>query len=197
MTFTFNQHTDLQGKHAYLSASHHVWLNYDDEHFKDIFYSNLMKERGTQLHAFAEFANRMGRKMPRNHETINEFINDGLGYNMSPEVVLYYSEYCFGTADLIGFDPKKKLLRVFDLKTGQKDVLEFGQLHVYCALFCLEYNIKPDDIKFECRLYQNDEVRIEEFTDPETIKDVMNLIVHDDKMIRELRAEAKANKLIF
>jgi hypothetical protein len=25
----------------------------------------------------------------------------------------------------------------------------------------------------------------------------MNLIVHDDKMIRELRAEAKANKLIF
>ena len=92
MAFTFNQHTDLEGKHAYLSASHHVWLNYDDEHFKDIFYSNLMKERGTQLHAFAEFANRMGRKMPRNHETINEFINDGLGYNMSPEVVLYYSE---------------------------------------------------------------------------------------------------------
>ena len=38
---------------------------------------------------------------------------------------------------------------------------------------------------------------IEEFTDPEDIKDVMNLIVHYDKMIRDLRAEAKANKMIF
>ena len=36
------------------------------------------------------------------------------------------------------------------------------QLEVYAALFCLEYGYKPNDIGIELRLYQSDEVIVEE-----------------------------------
>ena len=197
MVFVFNKHTDLEGQHAYLSASHHVWLNYTDEHFKEVYRNQLAKQRGTELHAFAEMANRLGIKMPRNHKTINQFINDGLGYDMQAEVLLYYSPFCFGTADLIGFDSKKKFLRVFDLKTGQKDVLEFGQLHIYAALFCLEYGYNPLDLTYEFRLYQNDEVRIDGDPNPETINDICEQIKHFDRMVIEMKHEARENRSIL
>ena len=50
----WNQHYDLQGKHAFLGASNYHWLNYDDEKL-DISYTNyLAKEKGTRLHELAQ-----------------------------------------------------------------------------------------------------------------------------------------------
>ena len=197
MPFSFNSHDNLEGTHAVLSASQHYWLSYSDDRMREYFYSALAKQRGTEMHAFAEQANKLGIKMPRNHITINEFINDGLGYNMRSEVLLYFSPVAYGTADLIGFDEKKKILRIFDLKTGKKDVLEFGQLHIYAALFCLEYNKNPEELTFDFRLYQNDLIRIEEDPDPSEIREIMDKIIHFTEMIQDMRTEAKDNRYVY
>ena len=83
--------------------------------------------------------------MPRNKATFNAYVNDAIGYGLDPEVVLYHSENAFGTADAIGFDEKKHLLRIHDLKTGVTRV-NMVQLHIYAALFCLEYEKLPGEI---------------------------------------------------
>ena len=69
---------------------------------------------------------------------------------MTPEQILFYSDNCFGTADAIAF--RGDLLRIHDLKTGAIPA-HMEQLEVYAALFCLEYKIKPADIRMELRLY--------------------------------------------
>lgn len=194
MTFRFNAHQQYQNSHAYLSASQHSWLNYTDQRMRDVFFDRLMAQRGTELHAFAERANKLGLKMPRNHQTINEFINDGLGCDMSSEVMLFYSPNCYGTADLIGYNEKKKLLRIFDLKTGIIPVKEFGQLHIYGALFCLEYGVNPEDISFEFRIYQDDEVKIDDSFTNEDIRDIMTKIVHFDNILTAMQEEALTNR---
>ena len=86
---------------------------------------------------------------------------------------------------------------MFDLKTGQKDVLEFGQLHIYAALFCLEYGYNPLDLTYEFRLYQNDEVRIDGDPNPETINDICEQIKHFDRMVIEMKHEARENRSIL
>ena len=76
---------------------------------------------------------------------------------MTPEQVLFYSVNAFGTADAIAFDERSKLLRIHDLKTGVTPA-SMAQLHVYAALFCLEYDKPPFEIKYDLRIYQNDEI---------------------------------------
>ena len=193
---SWNSHPGVAGQHAPLSASKHTWLRYTDDHMKDVFFNNLNKQRGTELHAFAEQANRLGIHMPRNSMTINNFINDGIKYDMKAEVVLWYSQLCFGTADLIGYDGKKRLLRIFDLKTGNIEVKSFDQIHIYAALFCLEYHVDPRKLSFDFRFYQNDEVRIEDDCDPEIIVDVMELIRHFNSMYYDMYDEAKRLRAI-
>ena len=114
------------------------------------------------------------------------YVNDAIGYRMSPEQILYYSDNCFGTADAISF--KRNKLRVHDLKTGVTPTSEH-QLEVYAALFCLEYRFKPFDISIELRIYQNDEVRVYE-GDPDQVTHIMDKIVTLDKRLTVLRAEA-------
>ena len=85
------------------------------------------------------------------------YVNDAIGYKMTPEQILYYSDNCFGTADAITF--RNGLLRIHDLKTGVTPA-HMEQLEIYVALFCLEYKIKPSDIDVELRLYQLDEILV-------------------------------------
>lgn len=87
-----------------------------------------------------------------------------------------------GTADAISF--RNNVLRIHDLKTGVRPV-HIEQLEIYAALFCLEYKIKPADIKIELRIYQNDEVLIHE-PEPEDILQIMNKIIHLDKLIENV-----------
>lgn len=104
---------------------------------------------------------------------------------MTPEQVLYYSDNCFGTADAISF--RKGLLRIHDLKTGTIPA-HMEQLMIYAALFCLEYDVKPSEIKMELRIYQNDEVLIHNPT-AEDIVPIMDKIITFDKVIRNIKEQ--------
>lgn len=84
-------------------------------------------------------------------DTVKLFINDAIGYKMSSEVVLYFSNRFYGTTDAISF--RNNVLRIHDLKTGDGEA-HFEQLLIYVALFCLEYQIKPSTIHIELRIYQ-------------------------------------------
>lgn len=181
----FNKHSQLQGLHAFLGASKYHWVNYDDEKLDNVYLSSLAAQRGTELHAFASEAIRLQIKQRSSPLTLNMFVNDAIGYRMSPEQILFYSENCFGTADAIGYSRNK--LRIFDLKTGVIQTSE-KQLEIYAALFCLEYEQNPFDIEMDLRIYQNDEVRMYE-GDPEVIAQIMAKIKHFDKRIRILREE--------
>ena len=112
----FNDHSKLNGFHAFLGASKYHWLNYDEDKLRIIYANTQASAMGTRLHAFAAEAIDLGRKQPKNKETLNMYINDAIGFKMTPEVVLFYSENCFGTADAISFRNDK--LRIHDLKTG-------------------------------------------------------------------------------
>lgn len=181
----FNKHSDMIGQHAFLSASSHAWVNYDDDKLDRVFFTSMEARRGTELHAYAHTAIRLGIKQAANGKTLNTYINDAIGYQMSPEQMVYHSRNAFGTADALSF--RRNKLRVHDLKTGITPT-SVVQLEVYAALFCLEYRMKPFDIEMEFRIYQNDDcARFE--GDPDTIIHIMDKIITFDRRIEELRKE--------
>ncbi len=179
----FNNHFRLEGQHAFLSASKHHWINYDEEKLIDRFTTFQASQRGTELHDLARRCIDLGVKLPRTNKTLNLYVNDAIGFKMQTEQILYYSDNCFGTTDTISF--RKNVLRIHDLKTGQSPA-SMNQLLVYAALFCLEYNFKPTEIEIELRLYQSDEVLIH-VPEPEEIIRIMNKIISFDKRIEELK----------
>ena len=175
----FNQHFRLDGLHAPFSPSQPSWLNYTDEKALDVYSNKKAAEMGTRLHNWAKETIDLGIRQPRSKKTIYAYVNDAIGFRMDTEVVLYYSDRFFGTADAISF--KNNFLRIHDLKTGTSPV-HIEQPLVYAALFCLEYKIKPSDIKIELRIYQNDEIQIYEPEEGE-VEEVMNKIVHLDELL--------------
>ena len=179
----FNPHSELAGKHAFLSASNNYWVNDDDEKLENRFDNALAAARGTALHEFAAQAIDLGIKLPRTDQTLNKYINDAIHLKMTPEQVLFYSYNSFGTADAISF--RDNLLRIHDLKTGVK-ICSFLQLDIYAALFCLEYDVRPGEIRIECRIYQNDEVRIHH-SDLDDIVHLMGKIVEYDRLVDEFK----------
>lgn len=182
----FNSHSNLAGQHAFLSASKSSWINYDDQKLDAAYVASLAARRGTEIHDLAHQLIRLGVKLPANSKTLSMYVNDALGYRMSSEVILYYSDNCFGTADAIGF--RKGKLRIHDLKTGITQT-SVNQLLIYAALFCLEYGFKPMEIEIELRIYQNDEVKIW-IADPDEVTHIMSKIISFDRRITEIRAEA-------
>ena len=78
-------------------------------------------------------------------------------------------------------------LRIHDLKTGETPA-KMEQLMVYAALFCLEYDYKPQDIQMELRIYQSDEVLVHNPT-IEDIFPIMDRIVTFDKIINSMKEE--------
>ena len=123
------------------------------------------------------------------------YINDAIGFGMTPEQPLYYSDMCFGTTDAIKFDNKKKLLRIHDLKTGETPA-HMDQLITYAALFFLEYgkqikfdyNLDISDISIELRIYQKCEI-IPYIPTTDEILTRMDLIVRMDKILQDRKAE--------
>lgn len=183
----WNDHSRLSGQHAFLSASKHSWLNYDQDRLVEAFRASQAAAMGTRLHALAAEHIRLGLRMPKNRNTFNQYVNDAISLRMTPELVLYYSENVFGTTDAIAFDTRKRLLRVHDLKTGTTRV-SMAQLEIYAALFCLEYEVRPGEIRNELRIYQNDEVLVEE-AETDLVAHIMDRIVTFDKLIDEIKAE--------
>lgn len=181
----FRQHSELSGKHAFLSPSSYHWLNYDEQKLEARFFSVMSARRGTDLHALAHEAIRLGVKLSRSNQALATYVNDAIGYKMRCEQPLYYSDNCFGTADTICF--RRNKLRIHDLKTGISATSE-KQLEVYAAIFCLEYEMSPFDIEMELRIYQREEVRVFEPI-PEAIASIMEKIVESDRQIREIKGD--------
>jgi len=186
----FNQHRNLQGLHAPFSPSQSHWLRYDDEKAVQVYLNRKAAERGTRLHAWAKDTIDLGIKQPRSKKTIYAYVNDAIGYKMDTEVVLFYSERFFGTADTICYRKQSNgryLLRIHDLKTGVTKV-DMEQLEIYAALFCLEYAINPRDIDMELRIYQNDEILYHEPTG-EDIEPIMEHIINLDEILKNIESK--------
>lgn len=179
----FNNHWEVEGKHAFLGASKYHWVNYDVEKMRRVFENQFASQLGDRKHIWAAEAIRLKIRQQRSNKTLNAYINDAIGFQMEPEVVLKFSDVCFGTADAISFE--KGILRIHDLKTGVHPGSEH-QLEIYAALFCHEYRVSPYDIEIILRIYQNDEVL--EFTpDPAWIKEIMDKMELFNKEIQTMK----------
>lgn len=182
-----NRHFELEDRHAVLSASKSEWVNYDEDKMLRVFTQAQAAARGDRLHALAAILIREGVKLPRTSKTLDMYVNDAIGYRMTPEQPLFYSDNAFGTADTLGF--RKNLLRIHDLKTGFTPG-KFRQLEVYAAYFCLEYGYRPFDIEMELRIYQSDQIQIQE-GDPDVVFRIMEKAKHFDRIIDQAKEEAR------
>lgn len=191
MRFKFTDHWRLAGKHAHMSPSSYHWLGYDADKVKERVKTSMDAALGTRKHEVAKELIEMGIKLRDDGTTLSSYVNDCIGYRMQCEVMLYYSDNCFGTTDAIDFrmNPRtrKMRLRVFDLKNGVTKSSE-KQLWIYIALFCLEYEVDINEIEVDARIYQNDLVHTFEI-DPLVIMEVMAKIKHDDELINQTREE--------
>lgn len=211
----FLRHSDLEGKHALLSASSWRWLNDDPESLTQRICSQYATTIGTILHNVAakhiKYRIKMNKYDKKNvmlellsqdipgividmldfdsmFENLMTYVNDGVGFKMHPEVVLYYSDNFFGTADSISYNEETRFLRIHDYKSGSTPA-HMEQLLIYAALFCLEYRIKPMEIaETELRIYQSNEV-IYHNPEIDEIAPVIDKIVTFDKFLKKLRQE--------
>lgn len=202
----FNEHSNLKGKHAMLAPSQPHWLRYSEDQLFQRYASQYAQTMGTLLHELAEtlIENNLKLKksdklvvlthllkngIPRNvidmdriYNNFMTYVNDAIGFKLTPEQILYYSDYCFGTADAISF--RNNFLRIHDYKSGSIPA-KMEQLMVYAALFCLEYKVKPGEIETELRIYQNDEILHHEPTAEELVP-VMDSIIQHSKFMEQL-----------
>lgn len=213
----WNNHQELEGKHAFLGASQYHWTNWSDDLLVKRFFGQYSQEIGTAIHDLANNCIKSLTTINENDVHLVEmwlnmnhipkgaydakailmnlipFVNDAIGFQMDSEVILFYSYDCFGTTDAIVFDEKHKILRIHDLKTGITPA-HMEQLYIYAALFYLEYfpryKVKPSQCTTILRLYQNCEITEQttgENLDPAVIEKYMQLIENRGNMVKELR----------
>ena len=195
-------HWNLQGKHAFLSPSGYSWLGYDEEKMARSYENKQNTARGTALHELASQLIMSKTELAPKKKALNLFVNDCIRDNMSSEVLLYYSDHCFGTADGIKWDAEANELRIYDLKTGVSKP-SFKQLDIYAALFCLEYGVNPKKITIIQRLYQGngyseqvtvkDKARLEDENDG-NIAWIMDHIKKMSKVLQEKEDEIRPFK---
>lgn len=175
-----------EGAHSFLSPSLHTWLNYDDEKLVKTYINRLAAQRGTIIHDMAARLIKLKILLPDEQSTLNMYVNDAIRLKMEPEKKLYYSKFCFGTADAILVDERNGILRIHDLKTGATKV-SFAQLELYASIFFLEYKsfYKPGDLDVSLRIYQNDDF-VDENPDIDLILHDMDKIVRFDRILNEL-----------
>ena len=203
----WNDHHELEGKHAFLGASNFRWMNQNDEDFEKRYYAQFATSIGTAIHELAKDCIDSRMKLTKHDKRLVEysmykngipkraydpeliltnllpFVNDAIGYRMNSEIILFYSYNSFGTTDAISFNEKEKTLRIHDLKTGVTPS-HIEQLIVYAALFCLEYKKKPKDFTTELRIYQSSEI-LNYTAEPMEIEKAMELIKLRDSDIKE------------
>lgn len=192
MSFQFRRHLELEGRHSFLSPSKYHWINYDDEKILASYDKHMTAMLGTRLHAWAAETIKLGLRQPDNSKTINMYVNDCIGYRMWIEQPLAYSDNAFGTSDAIWFGENsdresafKSILRIFDLKNGSS-MASKSQLECYAALFCLEYKVRPMELEYDLRIYQNDEIQMFE-TDPEDIVYIMDRYIVANQLIESMK----------
>jgi hypothetical protein len=185
----FNEHSGLEGKHAFLSPSVPHWVNYDDQKLEARYWSHRASVRGTDLHLLAHEAIRLGVHLDPQLGAMAAYVADGIAMGMACEQPLFYSDVAFGTADNISFDEVEFFLHIHDLKTGIIPAKP-RQLELYAALFCLEYEFNPLDIQIELRIYQGVDVNVF-LPEPELIQMLMDRYVYATNHLLQLK---EANK---
>lgn len=118
--------------------------------------------------------------------TVMSYIKDANGFRLDPEVDLKYSDDFYGTADAILYK-KGEFLRIHDLKTGTNPA-SLRQLEIYAAFCCLEYNIDPNSVDIELRIYQNDEILVGN-PSGEVIKELMDRIRKTKQVFEKIKKE--------
>jgi hypothetical protein len=149
-----------------------------------VFNNQFAAAKGTRMHDLAGTLIRERVRLPKNNNSFNAYVNDAIGYRMTPEQLLVVSENVFGTADAICYN--KGVLRIHDLKTGAFRASGY-QVDIYAAFFCLEYKLNPYDIEMYLRIYQNDLPFVEHQGNPEWIKTIMDKAIAFDKRIVEMK----------
>lgn len=193
MAFKFHRHPELEGKHAFLSASSYSWIRYEDDKLLDRLDTSMQAQLGTRLHAIAAELIELGIKLPDDGTTLSLHVNDAIGFRMSPEVLVMASYNAFGTADALSFrkerpDDELWTLRIHDLKNGVSNA-KVDQLLIYAAFFCIEYNLHPNEINIELCIYQND-ARTPYIVDKADVITIMAKTRHFDELINNRRLEA-------
>ena len=205
----WNDHHLLTGKHALMGGSNYHWINWPESSFEERYYSHFATDMGTVLHELASMCIKSRTKLNKGDRHIIDltlykagipssafdteaillnlmpFVNDAIGYHLDSEIILYYSMFCFGTADAIGFDERNRILRIHDYKSGTVPA-HMEQLLIYAALYCLEYHKHPKNFTTVLRIYQNMEIA-ETIPDPSQIETIMNIIVSRSNMIQKFR----------
>lgn len=212
----WNEHSELRGKHATFAPSNPSFLNYGLEpENEDIIFQRFAAQYSSQIgtitHDFAEeriFYNQKLHKTNKSdllirllkagippivinmdyiYSNLIPYVNDAISFRMDPEVILKYSDDCFGTSDAICYRDKE--LRIHDLKTGRSTV-HMDQLLTYAALFFLEYKASPENTTTILRIYQASDI-LEDQPESERIRAAMNQIVELDKKVKKWKAEDK------
>lgn len=209
----FNKHSEYEGKHAILSASKYHWLKDSDEELIARYNSSFAQQIGTVAHAYAK--KRIEHRMPmedcraeknalllylldngipfqvidldRLFYNLVPYVNDSIGFKMTPELLLLYSDCMFGTADSLSYS--RNVLRIHDLKTGGTPA-SMDQLMIYAGLFYLEYKkqVNFQKSRTELRIYQNQEVLCHTPTNSD-ISGVMERIIHGSGVIENYIVE--------
>lgn len=212
----WNEHSELRGKHAVFAPSNPSFLNYSlSAEGEDVIFqrysSQFSSQIGTIVHDFAEERIQYNQKLHKTNKSdllirllkagippividldyiygnLIPYVNDAISFRMDPEVVLKYSDDCFGTTDAICYRDKE--LIIHDLKTGKMPV-HMDQLLVYAALFFLEYKASPDTTSTILRIYQASDI-LEDRPEPVRIRAAMDQIVELDKKVKKWKAEGK------
>ena len=179
----WKNYSHLRNTHAFLSPSRYHWLRYDSEKLITTYENYRKVKDGTRYHKLAEELISLSVRLPQISASLNSFVNDAIGFRMHPEVVLYYSDHCYGTADAISF--YKGILRIHDLKTGVSPA-SLDQLYIYAGLFFLDYNIDSREVKkIVLRIYQNEEV-LEAQPTVSDIEHIVERIQEADKVLEDL-----------
>lgn len=146
-------------------------------------YLNMDREHESYIPYAMKLIKFLGFLQEEIFETVKQYINDAIGYKMTAEQVICYSDEIFGTTDAVAF--RNNFLRIHDLKTGAFPA-HMEQLEVYAALFCMEYKIKPGDIGMELRLYQTGDIIVHNPT-AEDILPIMDQIVTIGRTAKEIK----------
>lgn len=184
---SFNKNSNIVGQHAFLSPSTYNWLDAEPEKLVQLWHSRQQARLGDELHDLAQRLINLGVKLPDKSKTLNMYVNDAIGYRMSPEVPLFYTRDCFGTADAVCI--RDGLLRIHDLKTGIT-AASMKQLLIYAGIFFFEYGdfYSPKTTKVILRIYQNDGID-ELQPDPSDMFAVMSKMRSAAQTIASLREE--------
>lgn len=202
----WNDHSKLKGTHAFLSASKPGWQNKTPEELIEARVNSYAQAIGTLLHAYAAERIQYREKLTKGearavkfelirnripeyaidiqsvYPTLMNYVNDAIGFGLDPEVLLWYSDESYGTADAINLCDD--ILRIHDLKTGTTPA-KMEQLMTYAAWFYLEYRAKPEHIRSELRIYQSGEILAYE-PEPAEVREVMDKIVSGVKVLQSM-----------